>query len=216
MITGRQIRAARALLEWSVDDLAQKAEVARSTIHTLESDTRQPHEKTVASILRIFDQHGVEFLDDEGVRIRKNQARFFNGRAGYKQFLDHIYEAMKDGGKIRQFNVSDGRTLPYADDYAAAHLERMKKIPNLDARVLTVEGDNNFPASYCKYRWLHKANKILIPYYVYNDYLAQAIYKSDHNVEIFSIHSKLLCQRYIEQFDLFWDTAIIPPEKGGE
>jgi DNA-binding XRE family transcriptional regulator len=217
MITGRQIRAARSLLEWKADDLAQKAGLTRVTVSKIEADLVQPHEKTIASIIRVFDQHGVEFLEDEGVRIRKNQVRIFTGKAGYKQFLDHIYDALKDGGgRIRQFNVSDGKTLPYAEDYAAAHLERMKKIPNLDACVLTVEGDYNFPATYCTYRWLDKANKILIPYYVYNDYLAQATYKSDHNVEIISIHSKLLAARYVEQFELFWDAGIIPDKKRGK
>jgi|ERR1700761_2273193 transcriptional regulator with XRE-family HTH domain len=212
-ITGRQIRAGRALLEWSREDLAEKAGLTVTTVSNIESDARQPQEKTLASIARVFDQHGVEFLDDEGVRIRKKQARFFTGKVGYKQFLDHIYDTVKDGGRIRQFNVNDGKNLSYADDYAAVHMERMSKIANLDAQVLTLEGDTNFPARYCTYRWLDKSNKLSIPYYVYNDFLAQAIYKSDHNIEVISIHSRLLSDRYVEQFERFWNTAINPSGK---
>jgi DNA-binding XRE family transcriptional regulator len=216
MITGRQIRAARGLLDWDATMLAEKAGLTRATVGRIESDLVQPQEKTLASIIHVFDIHGIEFLEDEGLRVRKKQVRIFTGKAGYKQFLDHIYDTVKKCGRIRQFNVSDSKTLPYAKDHAAAHLERMKSIPNLDARVLTIEGDTSFPAAYCQYRWLDKANKILIPYYVYNDYIAQSIYKSDHTIEIISIHSKLLAERYVEQFEHFWDSAHIPKNKKGK
>ena len=118
---------------------------------------------------------------------------------------------LKDtGGKIRQFNLSDEDNLPYAGDYAKQYLEKMNKVPTLDARVLTMEGDFYFPARYCTYRWLRKETKILIPYYVNGDYLAQATSKSGNEREIVSVYSRILAERYIEQFELFWDTAIIP------
>lgn len=216
MITGRQIRAARALLEWKAEDLAKEAGLTRVTISKIESDLVQPQEKTLASIITAFDKYGVEFTDEEGVKIRKHQIRVFSGSAGYKQFLDHIYSVMKDGGAICQFNLSDGSNLVHADDYAEKHLERMGKIPNLNARVLTVEGDYNFSAHYCKYRWLSKNNKTLMPYYVYNDYIEMPIYRTDHSVEIISIHSKQLAEKYKEQFELFWGGAIIPDKKGSK
>jgi DNA-binding XRE family transcriptional regulator len=216
MISGRQIRAARGLLGWDATDLADKANMTRESIYRIESDTVQPQERTIAKIIRVFDLHGVEFTDDEGVRVRKNQVRVFSGKEGYKQFLDHIYETVKDGNSvIRQFNLSDKNNLSYADDYACIHVERMGKIRDLDAKVLTIEGDYNFPALYCKYRWLDKSSKILIPYYVYGNFVSQSILKSANNIEIVSIYSKLLAERYKEQFDLFWDTAKIPPSKEG-
>jgi DNA-binding XRE family transcriptional regulator len=214
MITGRQIRAARGLLGWDASDLAKEAHTTPETIYRIESGAVQPQERTTASIACVFDRHDVELTDDEGVRIRKNQVRVFSGKEGYKQFLDHIYDTMKDsGGKIRQFNLSDGKNLPHADDHANIHMERMGKIKNLDARVLTIEGDYNFPAKHCAYRWLSKENKILMPYYVYGDFVEMPIYRSEHNVEVISIRSKLLTEQFVAQFELFWDTAIIPPDK---
>jgi len=210
MITGRQIRAARSLLEWKAEDLAEKAGLTRVTVSKIESNDVQPHEKTIAAIMRAFDQNGIEFLDDEGVRVRKHQIRVFSGKEGYIQFLDHIYDTMKDGGIIRQFNLSDGNNLAYADEYKTAHLERMSKIQNLDARILTVEGDYNFPAKYCVYRWLRRENKILIPYYLYNDYIAQSVSKTTNHIEVISLRSTLLAEKYTRQFGLFWDDALLP------
>lgn len=210
MITGRQVRAARSLLEWKSEDLARESGLTRVTISKIESDLVQPQEKTTAAIMAAFDKYGVEFTEDEGVKIRRHEIRVFSGCSGYRQFLDHIYSVVKDGGNICQFNASDGVYLPHADEYVPPHLKRMSKIQNLSARVLTVEGDYNFPATYCSYRWLRKSNKVLMPYYVYNDFIEMPIFYSDHNIEVMSIHSKQLAEKYTEQFNLFWDNAIIP------
>ena len=211
MITGRQIRAARSLLEWKAEDLARESGLTRVTISNIEAGAVQPQEKTIAGIIGAFDKFGVEFLEDEGVKIRKNEVRVFTGKLGHKQFLDHVYFVLKDtGGRICQFNLSDGAHLPYAGDSADEHLERMNKISNLNARVLVAEGDYSFPAKYCIYRWLDKVGQKLIPFYVYNDFISMPIIKSDHNIETLCIHSKLLAEKYTEQFDLFWVTSLDP------
>jgi transcriptional regulator with XRE-family HTH domain len=211
MITGRQIRAARSLLEWKADDLARKTGLTRTTVSNIEAGTVQPQEKSLANILSAFDKHGVEFLEDEGVKIRKQPIKVFSGKVGYRQFLDHVYETLSEsGGRIRQFNLSDANNLAFADDYGQAHLIRMGTIDSLDARVLTLEGDNTFPATYCEYRWLGKDDKALAPFYVYGDYLAMPMYESPHKRELLVIKSKLIVERYCEQFDKFWDTASIP------
>lgn len=213
MITARQIRAARGLLGWDAVELARKTGLTKETISRIEIGQVRPREQTMLKILRVFDESGIEFTEDEGLKIRKSQVRIFSGKEEYKHFLDHIYSVMKDGGRICQFNLSDGKNLPHADDYAKTHLDRMAQIENLDARVLTYKGDYAFPSSYCQYRWLPEENKALTPYYVYNDFLEMPIYRTDRNVEIISIRSKQLAERYIEQFDLLWETSLIPDKK---
>jgi len=211
MITGRQIRAARSLLEWSADDLARKTGLTRTTISNIEAGTVQPQEKSLANILSAFDKHGVEFLEDEGVKISKQQVKVFSGKVGYRQFLDHVYETLSEaGGRIRQFNLSDASNLSFADDYGQVHLIRMGTIAGLDARVLTMEGDTTFPAAYCDYRWLNKVDGDCAPFYVYGDYLAMPMYESPHKRELLVIRSKLLAERYCKQFDRFWDKAVVP------
>jgi transcriptional regulator with XRE-family HTH domain len=215
MISGRQIRAGRGLLEWTAEDLARAAGVTRVTVSNIEADIVSPQERTLKSLLEVFDKHGVEFLADEGVRIRRNEIRVFSGKAGYRQFLDHIYEVMQDaGGRICQM-TSDGKYLPYADDYIDVHLERMATVPNLDARVLTLEGDTNFSATYCTYRWLDKSYGALLPFYVYGDYVVMSLHEGSHKRELVSIRSKLLAERHVEQFDFFWAKAAAPKRKRG-
>ena len=216
MISSRQIRAARGLLEWTGKDLAEKLSMMPATISKIEADLVKPTEDSLFRISDIFDKHGVEFLEGDGVKMRQHEIRVFSGKAGYRQFLDHAFLTLKNGGRIRQFNLSDSTNLSFVDDYGQAHLSRMKMIDDLDAKVLTTEGDTEFPASYCTYRWISKDDADMAPFYLYNDYVVLPMYESSHKREWISINSKLLAERYTKQFDKFWANASVPKKAKGK
>jgi predicted transcriptional regulator len=75
MITPRQIRAARALLGWSQQQLADKAIVSLNAITRLERGDVDPRLSTVSSIQRALEKAGIEFIDagekGEGLRLKK-------------------------------------------------------------------------------------------------------------------------------------------------
>jgi transcriptional regulator with XRE-family HTH domain len=76
-ITSAQIRAARALLNWSARQLSQYSGVSLSTIHRAESAEAVPsvHEQTLAAIKASLERSGVEFLDVTGVRLARANGR---------------------------------------------------------------------------------------------------------------------------------------------
>jgi transcriptional regulator with XRE-family HTH domain len=75
MLTGSQIRAARALLNWNASDVAEKVGVTRQTILRLEQSDGVPASKTqtMLALQKVFEEGGVEFIgspdDRPGVRI---------------------------------------------------------------------------------------------------------------------------------------------------
>lgn len=76
MLTAQQVRAARALLGWKQEELAQKASVGLATIQRLErgSGPLMAHVSTVVKIEACFKQAGIEFIQadvsgGEGVRF---------------------------------------------------------------------------------------------------------------------------------------------------
>jgi transcriptional regulator with XRE-family HTH domain len=77
VITPSQCRAARGLLEWSQQELAERAQVGVVTIHQLEAGTSEPRRATLQAIRRAFESAGVDFIDENGggpgVRLRKRQ-----------------------------------------------------------------------------------------------------------------------------------------------
>ena len=58
---GAQCRAARALLNWSQEDLARRSKVAKKTIADFERGVTQPRAQTLTRI-SAFDTAGIEFL----------------------------------------------------------------------------------------------------------------------------------------------------------
>ena len=75
MITSSQCRAARGLLDWSQQELAEKAGVGVVTIRQLEASSHEPRRATLDVIRRAFEGAGVDFIEGDGkgpgVRLRK-------------------------------------------------------------------------------------------------------------------------------------------------
>ncbi len=77
MITSGQIRAARALLDWSRAHLSEKSGVGISALMRLESSNGVPggHLKTLESVRVAFENAGIEFTgspdSQAGVRWKK-------------------------------------------------------------------------------------------------------------------------------------------------
>ena len=63
MLTGEQIRAARALARWGQTDLASSAELSVETVKRLEKTQGEVRAnlKTVSAIIRAFEAAGVVF-----------------------------------------------------------------------------------------------------------------------------------------------------------
>jgi len=80
-LTSAQIRAARALLNWSARHLSEESGVSQSTIHRAESARGCPstHEQSLAAIKRALEGSGVDFLDCSGVRLRPEDGSEDNG-----------------------------------------------------------------------------------------------------------------------------------------
>ncbi|GGH55017.1 hypothetical protein GCM10010975_12150 [Comamonas phosphati] len=73
-----QIRAGRAMLDWSQDELAKAADVALTSVRDLESQKRAADSGTAAAVRRTLENAGIEFLPGTvdggpGVRLIANR-----------------------------------------------------------------------------------------------------------------------------------------------
>jgi transcriptional regulator with XRE-family HTH domain len=74
MITGRQIQAARALLGWSQQELADRARISINALYRLENGLVDPRISTVEAVRLAFERAGLEFFSDrdsEGLRLKR-------------------------------------------------------------------------------------------------------------------------------------------------
>src|SRR5580704_13243093 len=67
-----QCRAARALLNWSQENLVAHSKITKKTIADFERGATQPRPQTLAQITAAFQAAGIEFLNTKrpGVRLR--------------------------------------------------------------------------------------------------------------------------------------------------
>jgi DNA-binding XRE family transcriptional regulator len=118
MITGRQIRAARALLDWSAEVLAKKVGLSREAINKMEDGSVQPRAKNLADIMHILDEHGIEFTGERGVQFRDDTFKVYEGSDDFLHLLDEVYYSLKDRSEriVRMMYVDYAVNQPVTDD----------------------------------------------------------------------------------------------------
>jgi hypothetical protein len=77
MITASQCRAARGLLDWTQQELADAARIGVATVRVFEGEAAETRPAILAALRRALELAGVEFIDENGgglgVRYRKRQ-----------------------------------------------------------------------------------------------------------------------------------------------
>lgn len=76
-MTSAQCRAARALLDWSQQQLAEASKVGNATIRNFEGGKSGPQSSTLQVLRAALESAGVIFVDENGegpgVRLRKDR-----------------------------------------------------------------------------------------------------------------------------------------------
>ncbi|MBS0984065.1 helix-turn-helix transcriptional regulator [Gluconobacter cerinus] len=78
-IAPAQLRAARALVDWSREELAAKANTTTRTLARLEAGETIPRATTITAIRKALEAAGVEFIPQNGggpgVRLKEETSR---------------------------------------------------------------------------------------------------------------------------------------------
>lgn len=215
MITHHQIKAARALLDWSQQELAKAVDVSLPTLRNIEKggDAKIDTLRKVQSVLEL---NGVEFGVSDGVKRRSTVLITLEGQDGYWKFYDDVYETVKNsGGEILVSNVDEREFDKWLGDRWEVQKNRMMELSNnqdFNIKILIQEGDRHFTVpEYAEYRWTPQDRFSEIPFYVYGSKLAIILFESD-NVSISIIDNPKIAEAYKKQFNVMWDQAIIIPK----
>lgn len=215
MLTIEQIRAGRALLDWSQSDLADQAGLSQTGIARIENGTNQPNSKTLEKIMNAFDSADIEFIDDTGVKKRKSEVKSLKGSHGFKEFMDDVHNTLKNGGEMCVSNVDEKNWIRWmGQDAYDEHSKLMHSIGNkINSRILVKEGDTFFIASdFAEYRWFPEKLFNHQSFYAYGEKLALISFE-DENVEIMILNQKEFSQSYKVLFDIAWDTVAKEPTR---
>jgi DNA-binding XRE family transcriptional regulator len=219
MITAAQLRAARGLLDWTRNELAEAAKVSPETVKNIEHGVFRPQEQTAEAIMNAFRMHDVEFTDNEGVRKVSDSIVVLRGFEGFKTFMDDVYGNAKQSYSLNGTkpmcvcNVDNNLFKKYLKDYAPVHIERMSKIEGLKIKILATKKEEarTSNANYLSYKFMEERNPL--PFYVYGDKFAILNFSTDNAPMIILINSTVVAQSYRDQFDVMWNSASTEPKK---
>lgn len=210
MISLEQMRAARGLMNWSQVDLAGLAGISVTAMNNIDRGLSKPRLQTLRHIQKVFENHGVEFIEGNGVRFRKDVFRIetFEGSAGYLAYLRDLMDTMvAQGGEALHYSYDEPSLVK---KHRKTHFDFYRDfIKNkLKERVLTIEGimERSGPPQCSEYRWLSKDFFGRIGHTIYGD--KYCIFLKNR---IIMIENADIADAYRKQFDADWKIAKKPP-----
>jgi transcriptional regulator with XRE-family HTH domain len=209
MIDPRQIRAARALLNWSQTDLAEASGIAVSSIKNVENSITTARKETLDDIQQAFEKAGVEFVHD-GVKLRRRDVQVLNGKQGFRQFFDDVYDTMKTaGGEIYVSGVNETVIGEVLEGYGATHIARMNQISsNVHLKCLVAEGDTYVPSTdYCEYRVISREFFLSSHFYVFGEKVGIISILPPQDIMVIVMDIPGLADYYKKIFFMMWERS---------
>lgn len=214
MITGKQIRAARVLVDWDADDLAKRVGMSRISIQNIERGDAHPKAETIEKIIRAFSDVGIEFTGNDGLRRRPQGIEIFEGAERYQEFHDFLYNHLKHHGGDVCLNIYDESLLgKYRKSAPEAHRKFMKELVDrgdVSLRILTTKSDF-CTYGYAQFKWQPKQSPSLTGFYAFGDCLALLSFVNETSPYVVVIQSPQLAEGYRYSFNMAWENAEPPP-----
>ncbi|PZO88549.1 MAG: hypothetical protein DI626_01590 [Micavibrio aeruginosavorus] len=212
MITAGQLRAARAHLDMSQDDVAIASGITKSTLSNIERGVTDGSLRSLDALKQFYERQGLQFTDDDGIKIVRSDVLSYEGVAGFNAFMMDVIETMeKNPGTYCVSNVDETNWLRWQGmEQATKMRDRIAAIPGIRAHILVKEGDNTTFATYAEYRAIPSDvfyNNT--SHYMYADKLA-LIRFTPGNVTVRVLHNRDFAESFKLMFYRFWDMLAVP------
>lgn len=213
MLSREQIRAGRAMLDWSQGHLAKMTgEVSTPTIKLIESGKSKSTDKTLEIIKKTFEDAGLEFLPDNGLRkadkiltVLEKQNEDDNI---YLRLLDDVYYTMRGTyGEVLHSFIDNKMSPP-----EVLHKEKLIRDDGITFRSLVRYGDTHLTYPLDEYRYLPKGFYINNPVIIYGDKAAFAILEGDV-AKIVILKDSQVAKIKKNEFEIIWSMDFKPETK---
>lgn len=210
IIRAGQIKAARAILDWSQEDLAQKTGLALNTIRNLETGSISPREKTVSVIRQAVEKAGLEFIEPAGVRLRMEEINVHHGPESHEMLLeDMLQTTQKTDGEIaviiktqemlaQSFGVTNRADLN--------RLDRLNAVASVKCLLLDTSAPP-FPMPRVQFRAIRMDYSTPTPYFVYGNKHALVLSEGRAQFRFIVFTWPSLAHSYRSHFHALWDKA---------
>ncbi len=208
-ITISQIKAARALLGWNQEQLAENSEISKPALANIERGKTTPRPNTLAAIQYALETAGIDFTDGPGVRLARDRldVSIFRGNDSIYRLWDDILSTLKVGEERLISSIDETKFIDVTSGNFQNMMEKYKE-KGIRGRILSLKGDINFADPTSDYRWVSKTRFLDISYYVYADKYAILLWEPVPRVVL--VQNSVIAESYRNQFNRHWDEAEIP------
>lgn len=215
MITGRQIRAARALIDMSQDELAKATGLTPQAIRKIESGEVTPREGTIADIFSVLDEQGIEFFEGRGVAFKDDAVVTLSGDNIFVRVLEDVVKTLKGKPEKEALFacVADGISPPLViENYRRLRAEGIRM------RSLVRDGDTYLMGRLEEYRYIpseHFHNNATV---IYGDKFATMILdpKTGLDSGAVIIRNSHIATAQRNLFNLIWNNSKKPTFSSAE
>jgi len=205
-IKPEQCRAARAILNWSQPELAQRSGITVNPIVSFERESgSRPAARTMRRIVQAFELAGIAFTATGGVERQNKLITILEGEDANLKIHDDIYHTLKKrGGEVLCAGITElDESAGEKFELLKRHIDRLKEA-NITERILLREGDTNIVAPREWYRWLPADCFGQTPFQIYGDKIALKDFEGN---QILLIEHPLFAESQKAMFDALWNMA---------
>lgn len=204
MVTPFQIRAARAILDWTQGMLAERAKVTQSTIANIEAEKQIASKSTLSSITKAFQDSGIEFLDDG---LRKIKGMFeLSGNDCFVRLLENVYHTLRGTDHELLISGADERRN-VAGVESIIHKIRAAEIK---MRVLVDQENHYLLGPLNEYRCVPSNYFLNLPVIIYGDRVALVYPEGQRDLKIQVYINSILAESQRRLFNFMWSKMESP------
>jgi len=208
-ISAKQIRAARAMLDWSQETLATESGVCTVTIRNLEKGILSPRKSNL--LRKAYEKAGLEFLENDGVAQSKKVLAVLDGENACELFLDDLFETLrKNNGQVTIISKSFEHLAKAIGADVPAHYKNLENILHA-SRVK------------CLLSETPQSQEFILPFefkVLPNNYTGSSTYFTYGNKYVIALKEDNFICKYViftginqvqyslEEFDLLWARAV--------
>ena len=212
-ICASQTKAARAMLGWSQEQLAQATGLSINTIRNFEMGYI-PRGSTTDIIRKALENAGMEFLDSEGIKRRSDDVKIIQGPDSCDMLFEDLLQTIKKrGGEIAAYIETPemvAQSFGATGFNGQVRLEKLNSLAQVKC-LLSTEFKQLLSLSRVKFRMISKQNAGPVSYFIYGDKHALALPEGNDAFRFVIVRSSGLALSCRDHFLTLWDAALPIP-----
>lgn len=211
MITRSQCRAARGLLGWTQQDLANAACISKTAILNFERGASDVKADTLRQIRQAFERKKLRFGDMDTVGRSEDSCRMLEGSDKLFKILEEAGKTAGDGdGEVLISYLGEQEIIQHGPE-SFYNITRLWEANGIKARYLLGDGGYLFLQPSAEYRWIPKELAGFgVTTIIYGTYTAIKFWHSDSYAVI---DSSEIAGNERNRFESLWRTGKIPPAR---